>query len=122
MYFTVSTAFINYLDQFHNLTESLEFLIIKNKTTFEQVLPISISISKFDLTLLTASSDLKEIIHWYANDKEIFDLQEIHDSMELNTDFFCNNYIMDIFFVHYGNNFHTGFNFDSIFIMQTQET
>ena len=39
MYFTVNTAFSNYLDQFHNLTESLEFLIIKNKTTFEQVLP-----------------------------------------------------------------------------------
>ena len=35
MHFTVSTAFINYLDQFLNLTESLEFPIIKNKTTFE---------------------------------------------------------------------------------------
>ena len=38
MYFTVNTAFVNYLDQFPNLTESLEFLIIHNKTTFEQVL------------------------------------------------------------------------------------
>ena len=57
MYFTVNTAFINYLDQFHNLTESLEFPIIKNKTIFEQVLPISLNISKFDTTLLTASSD-----------------------------------------------------------------
>ena len=66
MYFTVNTAFINYLDQFHNLTESLEFPIIKNKTIFEQVLPISLNISKFDSNLLTASSDLKEFIHQLA--------------------------------------------------------
>ena len=41
MYFKVNTAFVNYLDQFPNLTESLEFPIIRNKTTFEQILPIS---------------------------------------------------------------------------------
>ena len=40
MYFTVNTAFINYLDKFPNLTESLQFLIIRNKTTFEHTLPI----------------------------------------------------------------------------------
>ena len=42
MYFTVNTAFANYLDMFPNLTESLEFLLIKNRTTFEQTLPISL--------------------------------------------------------------------------------
>ena len=67
MYFTVNTAFINNLDQFPNLTESLEFPIIKNKTTLEQVLPISLNISKFDSTFLTVSSDLKEVIHQYTN-------------------------------------------------------
>ena len=46
MYFTVNIAFTNYLDKFPNLTESLEFLIIKNKTTFEQTLPISLNVSK----------------------------------------------------------------------------
>ena len=45
MYFTVNTAFINYLDQFPNLTESLEFPIIKNKTTFKQTLLISLNVS-----------------------------------------------------------------------------
>ena len=85
MNFTVNTAFINYLDQFPNLTESTEFLIMKNKTIFEQVLPISLNISKFDSTLLTASSDLKEFIHQYNNDKEILYLQERHNSMELST-------------------------------------
>ena len=59
MYFTVNTAFINYLDTFPNLTESLVFPIITNKTTFKQTLPISLHISKFNPTLLTASSDLK---------------------------------------------------------------
>ena len=88
MYFTVNMAFINYLDQFPNLTESLEFPIIMYKTNDEHVLPISLNISKFDFTLLTASSDLKDFIHWYTNDKEIFDLQERHDSMELNTNRF----------------------------------
>ena len=98
MYFTVNTAFINYLDKFPNLTESLKFPIIRNKTTFEQTLPISLNISKFDQTLLTASSDLKEFINGYTNSKKNFDLQERHDNTELNTNkiFFSENYIMDI--------------------------
>ena len=47
-YFTVNTAFVKYLDQFTNLTESLEYPIIKNKTTFKQTLPISLKMSKYD--------------------------------------------------------------------------
>ena len=101
MYFTVNTAFVNYLDKFPNLTEYLEFPIIRNKTSFEQILPISLNISNFDPTVLTASSDLKEFINSYTNHREIFDLQERHNNMEikLNTDknFFSENYIMDIF-------------------------
>ena len=99
MSFTVNTAFVNYLDQFPKSTRSPEFPIIKNKTTFEQVLPISLNVSKFYPTLLTASRDLKEFIHRYTNNKEIVDLQEMHDNMELNTNenFFSDNYIVDIF-------------------------
>ena len=52
--------------------ESLEFLILKKRTTFEQTLPISLNISKFDKTLLTASTDLKEFISSYTKQKEIF--------------------------------------------------
>ena len=82
-----------------NLTETLEFLVIKDRTMTEQTLPISLNISKFDPTLLTASSDLKEFINSYTNHKEIFDLQERHDNMELNTNknLFSDNYIVDIF-------------------------
>ena len=97
----VNTAFVNYLDIFPNLTESLEVPIIRNKTTFKQILLISLNISKFDPTLLTASSDLKQFINSYTNCKEIFDLQERHDSIvvKLNTNknFFSDNYIVDIF-------------------------
>ena len=87
VYFIVNTAFVNFLDKFPNLTKSLLFLIIRNKTTYEQSLPISLNISKFDPTLLTASSDLNEFINSYTNHKEIFDLQKRHDNMEvkLNT-------------------------------------
>ena len=44
--------------------------------------------------------------------------------LELNTNknFLSDNYIIDIFNVHYCDNFPTGYNFDSIFIVQTQET
>ena len=67
MYFTVNTAFVNYLDKFPNLTESLELLVVKERTMFEQTLPISLNISKFDPTLLTASSNIKEFINSYTN-------------------------------------------------------
>ena len=59
MYFTINTAFANYLNIFPNLIESPESLIIKNRATFKQILPASFNISKFDTTLLTASTDLK---------------------------------------------------------------
>ena len=49
---------------------------------FEQTLPISLNISKFVPTLLTASSNLKEFINSYTNHKEIFYLQERHDNMD----------------------------------------
>ena len=46
-------------------------------------------------------TDLKEFINSYTNHKEIFDLQERHDSMEVklntNKNFFSDNYILDIF-------------------------
>ena len=101
MHFTVNTAFAKYLHKFPNLTESLEFLVIKNRTTFQQTLPISLNISKFDPTLLAASSNLKGFIDSYTNHKEISDLQGRHDSMELNTNknFFSENYIVDIFMI-----------------------
>ena len=72
LYCTVNTAFVNYLDKFPNLTETLEFLLVKKWTTFEQTLPIFLNIYKFHPTLLSTSSDLKKFINTYTSYKEIF--------------------------------------------------
>ena len=98
MYFTVNAAFTNYLDMFPNLTDSLQFPLIGNRTTYKQTLPINLNISKFD-TLLNAPVNLKNFINNYVKQKEIFDLQERHETTILNTNknFFSDNYILDIF-------------------------
>ena len=92
-------AFANYLEMFPNLTESLQSPLIKNRTTYEQILPVNLSISGFDKTLLHASSNLKDFLNNYIRRKEIFDLLERHENTILNTskNFFSNNHIMDIF-------------------------
>ena len=96
MYFMMNTAFVNYLDQIDSL---LKFPILKNKTTFEQTLPISLNISKFDSELLTAPRNLKEFIDQYNCKREMFNLNERHDTMDLTTNknFFSDNYIVDVF-------------------------
>ena len=98
MYFTVNAAFVNYLDQFTNMTESLRIPIIGNKTTFEQTLPISLNISTFDTDLLTPPRNLKDFIHQYNSRKEIFYLNERHGTTDLTTNknFFSNNVFLFI--------------------------
>ena len=100
MYFKVNTGFINYLDQIDNLTETLDDPILKNKTTFEQTLPLYLNASKFDSELLTTPKMLKDFVHQYKCKKEIFDLKERHDNMNANLpnkNFFSNNLIIDVF-------------------------
>ena len=70
MYFTVNTAFTNYLDMFPNLADSLQFQLIGNRTTYEQTLPINLNISKFDTTLLNALINLKDFINSYVKKKK----------------------------------------------------
>ena len=103
MYFTVNTAFVNYLDMFPNLTESLEFPLITNRTTYEETLSITLNISRFDNTLLTAPTNLKDFTNSYAKHKEIFDLQERHENMKLSTNknFFSAKHIVDTFMFIY---------------------
>ena len=85
---------------------------------FEHTLHISLNISKFDPTLLTASSNLKEFINSYTNHKEIFDLQERHDNIELNTNQISFLTItLQTFHAYFCDSFPTGYNFNSIFIM-----
>ena len=99
MYFTMNSAFVNYLDQFTNMTESLEIPIIRSKSTFKQTLPVSLNISKIDTDPLTVPRNVKDFIHQYNSRKEIFDLKERHDTKDptTNKNFFSNSYIVDVF-------------------------
>ena len=98
MYFTINTALTNYLDMFPNLTDSLQIPLIKNKTTYKQTLPITLNVSKFDKSLLHAPSDLMDFMDYYTKKKQIFDIQERHETiLNTNKNFFSNNQILDIF-------------------------
>ena len=99
MYFTVNTASINYLDKFPNFTESLEFPVIRNRTTFEQTLTISMNNFKFDSPLLTASSDLEEFINSYTNHIKKFLIckKGMITWNSTVTKFLSENYIVDLF-------------------------
>ena len=79
MYFTVKLAFANYLDMFPNLTDSLT--LIRDKTDYEQPLPIHLSIPCYDSSLNNRPTKLKDFLNDYVNtnnNKEIFNLQQRH--------------------------------------------
>ena len=98
MYFKINTAFADYLEMFPNLTDSLQITLIKNRTMYKQILPITLNVSDFDRLLLHASTNLKDFINGYITRKEIFDLQERHDStFNTNKNFFSNNQILEFF-------------------------
>ena len=78
MYFTINMAFTNYLDLLPNLTNPSQ--LIKDRKTFEQPLPINLGIPDFDSSLQHASTNLKNFMHNYANNKEIFYLKDRHVS------------------------------------------
>ena len=80
MYFMINTAFVNYLDMFPNFTESLQCQLIRNRTTYEQTLPINLNITGFDKPLLYAPANLKDFINSYTKNKEIFDFQGRHET------------------------------------------
>ena len=80
-----------------NLTDPLP--LIKDKTRYEQPLPLNLSISNFDSSLRHALTRLKDFMNHYIKDKEIFELQQRHaveSSNKFNKKFFS-NYIVDIF-------------------------
>ena len=101
MYFTINSAFTNYLNEFI-LMEELDNLILIHKSTTEVTLPVFLNKRTFDDTLLSTPLTLKEYIAHYKHNKEIFDLKERHDIHDLETEFasknfFPNNFIIDVF-------------------------
>ena len=99
MYFTINLVFTNYPDVLPNLIEPLT--LIRDRTCYEQPLPIHLNIPHYDNSLTNNPSKLKEFFDNYiqgTSDKEIFDLQERHTTHTLSPykDFFLNQ-IVNIF-------------------------
>ena len=67
MYFTINMAFTNYLDMLPNLTIPL---LIRDRTTYEQPLPINLTFPVFDSSLKDAPTHLKSFLCNYAKYKE----------------------------------------------------
>ena len=112
-------AFANYLNILSNLTNP--FQLIKDRTTYEQPLPISLSIPNFDSSLQHAPTNLKNFMRDYANNKEIFYLKErlvstVESLNNSDKNFFSNNYIVDIY-VYILNNLTNINNFSHIPIL-----
>ena len=73
MYFTVNVAFVNFSD---NLTGSLGVPIIRNWTTQEQILAISLEPFEINASLLNAPKMLKDFVNQFRHKKQIQDFQE----------------------------------------------
>ena len=99
VYFTINMAFTNYLDVLPNLTIPA---LIRDRTTYEQPLPINLTFPVFDNSLKDAPTNLKSFMCSYALNKICFDFKQRHvstvkSSNNSNKNFFSNNYIVDIF-------------------------
>ena len=81
MYFTINTAFANYLEMFPSLIDPLQIPLITNRTMYEQTLPVNLSVPNFDKSLLHVFTNLKDFINSYTKRKEIFDSQERHETI-----------------------------------------
>ena len=99
VYFTINMAFTNYLNMLPNHTIPA---LIRDRTTYEQPLPINLTLPVFDSSLKDAPTNLKNLMHNYALNKAVFDFEQRHvstveSSNNSNKNFFSNNYIVDIF-------------------------
>ena len=76
MYFAANLAFVNYFD---NVIESLGIPVLRNWTTQEQMLPLSVESFEIKASLLNTLKMLKDFVHQYKNKKKIPELQEHPD-------------------------------------------
>ena len=101
MHLTIYLAFTNYLDMFQNLTASLT--LIRDKTYYEQPLPIHLNVPHYDGSLNNRSTKLKEFLNNYINtnndNEEFFHLQQryAHKHTSLPYKNFFLNKIVNIF-------------------------
>ena len=92
-------AFTNYLNMLPNLTIPG---LRRDRTTYDQPLPINLTFPILDSSLKDAPTNVKSFMCSYALNKEIFDFKQRHVSIvessnNSNKNFFSINYIVDIF-------------------------
>ena len=70
MYLTINLAFTNYLDKLPNMTDSLP--LIKDRTRYEQPLPLNESMPHFNISLRHRPTKLKDFMTNYVNNEKKF--------------------------------------------------
>ena len=76
MYFTVNVAFVNYFD---NIIQCLGIPVLRNWTTQEHILTLSVESFEINASLPNAPKMLKQFVNQYENKKKILELQEHKD-------------------------------------------
>ena len=97
MYFTVNLAFVNYFD---DAVGDLGIPILKNWTTQEQILPISIETFEISPSLPSAPKTLKELVNQYKNNQKILEIKGQKEIEEAKTSSkfgsFVNIFLVDV--------------------------
>ena len=97
MYFTVNLAFVNHFDK---MIESLGIPILRNWTTQEQILPLSVESFEINGSLLNTPKTLKDFVNQFKNKKKTLELQEHIDEerTKQSSKFgsFLNNFLADV--------------------------
>ena len=97
MYFAVNLAFVDYFDK---AIEDLDIPILRNWTTQEQILPLSIETFEINPNLLNAAKTLKDLVNQYKNKRKILEIQGQRETEKAKRDSkfvsFLNSFLGDI--------------------------
>ena len=76
MYYRVNTVFMHYFDSLKENLEmtNLDAYIPQNWSTQEQVLPISLQTTQFDLKLSKAPETLKDLVQQYKQKQQVLNM------------------------------------------------
>ena len=96
MHFTLNLAFVNY---FKDIIEELGIPVLRNWTTQEHILPLSIETFEISPNSLNASKTLRDLAIQYQNKRNILDqkeqeLEKTKDTSEFKS--FLNSFLADI--------------------------
>ena len=90
MYFTVNLVFIDY---FNKTIEELDIPILRNGTTQEQILPLSIETFDIGSNLLNSPKTLEDLANQYKNKGKILEIQGQKEIEKARTDSKCGSFL-----------------------------